>query len=201
MGTNTTEAKRAILEEARAQFAAKGYDGTSVDAIVKAAGVSKGAFYWHFDSKFSLFRTLLQEELQRLRVFFDVTEEDLQDPLPALVRKGEAYLDRLTEDRQAHLLWLELCVGSHRGREEMIVLGRELSTLVRQEILRILRATFPSLEDRPGAPRTEDLVLWSEILLDGLAANLGLRLDLEAGKALWRETLRRWIEGGTSYVA
>ena len=83
----------------------------------------------------------------------------------------------------------------------MIVLGRELFTLVRQEILRTLRATFPSLEDRPGAPRAEDLALWSEILLDGLAANLGLRLDLEAGKALWRETLRRWIEGGTSYVA
>ena len=86
----TTDARELILGEARVQFAAKGYDGTSVDAIVKAAGVSKGAFYWHFDSKFSLFRTLLQEELQRLRVFFDVTEEDLQDPLPALVRKGEA---------------------------------------------------------------------------------------------------------------
>jgi AcrR family transcriptional regulator len=43
---------RALLIETAGQlFASRGYDRTSVDAIIRQAGVSKGAFYHHFSSK------------------------------------------------------------------------------------------------------------------------------------------------------
>ncbi len=48
-----------LLDSALKQFAQKGYESTSVEDICQEAGVSKGAFYHHFESKQALFLTLL----------------------------------------------------------------------------------------------------------------------------------------------
>ncbi|MFB7515245.1 ScbR family autoregulator-binding transcription factor [Streptomyces sp. NPDC056144] len=42
---------RRIISGAAEQFERNGYFGTSLDDITRAAGVSKGAFYFHFSSK------------------------------------------------------------------------------------------------------------------------------------------------------
>jgi AcrR family transcriptional regulator len=57
------ETHAAIRGAALATFAAAGYEATSVDAICQAAGVSKGAFYYHFPTKQALFLELLEEWL------------------------------------------------------------------------------------------------------------------------------------------
>lgn len=41
-------------------FGQLGYDGVSIDAIAKAANLSKGALYWHFDGKEALFLDCLK---------------------------------------------------------------------------------------------------------------------------------------------
>lgn len=43
-----------LLEAAIAEFLEKGYEGASVDAIARRAGVSKGGFYHHFPNKEAL---------------------------------------------------------------------------------------------------------------------------------------------------
>ncbi|MBW1815043.1 MAG: helix-turn-helix transcriptional regulator [Deltaproteobacteria bacterium] len=43
--------KQAIIEAARPLFAQNGFNGTSVRAIAKAAGVSEALLYKHFPSK------------------------------------------------------------------------------------------------------------------------------------------------------
>jgi AcrR family transcriptional regulator len=48
-----------LLDAAFTVFARHGYAGTSVDAIARVAGHSKGAFYYHFASKESIFLELL----------------------------------------------------------------------------------------------------------------------------------------------
>jgi len=53
------ETKQNILSAAEVCFAQGGYDETSVAQICQAAGVSKGAFYHHFESKQSVFLALL----------------------------------------------------------------------------------------------------------------------------------------------
>ncbi len=50
-----------ILREAVRLFSERGYHGTSVDDITEAAGITKGAFYWHFKSKEDLLRKFLEE--------------------------------------------------------------------------------------------------------------------------------------------
>lgn len=47
--------KRALLDSATKLFADHGYAGTSLDEVVAAARVTKGALYHHFPSKLALF--------------------------------------------------------------------------------------------------------------------------------------------------
>lgn len=56
--------KRQILEAATAVFARKGFDGASMDDIVRESGISKGGLYWHFKSKDQIIAAIL-------RRFFD----------------------------------------------------------------------------------------------------------------------------------
>ena len=62
------EQRRAeILDAALQVFAEKGYHGTAVSDVVKAAGVARGTFYSYFDSKDAIFLELLDGLLQTLR--------------------------------------------------------------------------------------------------------------------------------------
>jgi len=53
------ERKEAIVEAVRDVFAAKGFDGTTIRELAKAAGVSEALLYKHFPSKESLYAAML----------------------------------------------------------------------------------------------------------------------------------------------
>ncbi len=48
-----------LVTEATRLFAARGFDATSVEAVLEAAGVSRGSLYHHFKSKEALFEAVL----------------------------------------------------------------------------------------------------------------------------------------------
>ena len=54
-----------ILIQAMRIFLEKGYHGTSVDDITQAAGLTKGALYWHFRSKEDLLKRIVEEYEKR----------------------------------------------------------------------------------------------------------------------------------------
>lgn len=54
------ERRQSVLRAAARVFAEKGYRLTSIDDIVEAAGVSRGLFYMHFDSKKEAFLELIE---------------------------------------------------------------------------------------------------------------------------------------------
>lgn len=70
---NPDETRARILASAQEAFGELGYDRASVSEICQRAGVTKGGFYHHFDSKQALFLELLEAWLedmdQRLRTF------------------------------------------------------------------------------------------------------------------------------------
>lgn len=53
-------AKDALVAAARREFAKKGLRGARIEDITTACGLSKGAFYLHFDSKEALFGELVE---------------------------------------------------------------------------------------------------------------------------------------------
>src|SRR5262244_3831733 len=48
-----------ILQHAARLFRLRGYDGTNIDDIMLAAGLTRGAFYAHFASKGDLFAEIV----------------------------------------------------------------------------------------------------------------------------------------------
>ncbi|MGP3691735.1 ScbR family autoregulator-binding transcription factor [Streptomyces sp. IBSNAI002] len=56
--------RQAILHGAAIAFDRAGFDGTSLSDVVRHAGVTKGALYFHFQSKEALARTLMDEQFQ-----------------------------------------------------------------------------------------------------------------------------------------
>ncbi len=52
------ETRRRILETAAVEFAARGFEGTSLNRLLDLLDISKGSFYYYFDDKADLFNTV-----------------------------------------------------------------------------------------------------------------------------------------------
>jgi TetR/AcrR family transcriptional repressor of mexJK operon len=93
-------AKRlAILDAATALFIAQGYGAVSMDAIARAASVSKATLYAYFHSKDQLFATIIREACQTNLVVQEFLPEDQEDIHAALTRFANRMLCFLLEDR------------------------------------------------------------------------------------------------------
>jgi AcrR family transcriptional regulator len=64
--TKAAETKNKIYQCADQLFREYGFEQVSVDSIVEKAGISKGAFYVHFDSKDALLAALITEYVSKL---------------------------------------------------------------------------------------------------------------------------------------
>lgn len=103
-----------ILAAAESAFALTGYDATSLDAICTAAGVTKGAFYYHFASKEGLFLALLEEWLARLAGQFEQTRATGQTA-PEALRALSPILGQVLTAGQGQLpIYLEFWVRALR---------------------------------------------------------------------------------------
>lgn len=80
--------KELIIDTAIEFFTTKGFDATSVHEICQAAGVSKGTFYYYFESKNALFQHLLQNWL-------NILDENLPKNI-ATGKKNDSVFDTLT---------------------------------------------------------------------------------------------------------
>lgn len=104
-----------LVEAALRVFAEHGYDHATVEEISLAAGHSKGAYYFHFDSKEDIFLELLErwvdDQTRRLRAFEGAQGSAaiaLMETLDSLLR----YDDR---DPHWRLLLPEIWAQSHRN--------------------------------------------------------------------------------------
>jgi TetR/AcrR family acrAB operon transcriptional repressor len=70
------ETRESIVNVCIRMFAERGFVSTSLDEIGRAAGITKGAIYWHFENKDALFTAILS----RIREIWD---EEVLQPLSA----------------------------------------------------------------------------------------------------------------------
>lgn len=101
-----------LVAVATGLFAAQGYEATSVQQIVGAAGVTKGAFYHHFASKdellYEVYHQVLAEQMRRLEQLADGAGDPaarLAAVVADVITTSVANLDELTVYlRSAHAL-------------------------------------------------------------------------------------------------
>ncbi|WP_021593673.1 TetR/AcrR family transcriptional regulator [Actinomadura welshii] len=101
-----------LLAVATRMFAEKGFENTSVQEIVNAAGVTKGAMYHYFGSKddllYEIYHRLLGLQMSRLQQIADgpgTAEERLRGAAVDVLNTSFLYLDDFTVFfRSTHLL-------------------------------------------------------------------------------------------------
>jgi len=112
--------RRQILDGARAVFFAAGFDGASMNDIVRAAGVSKGTLYAYFESKEDLFKAIIREQkaLTAERLCMFVSGGDVRDMLADF---GRRLLFKLTDPE--HISLARVVIGA---TEKFPAVGRAL---------------------------------------------------------------------------
>jgi TetR/AcrR family transcriptional regulator, transcriptional repressor for nem operon len=80
------DARTRLLEAARDVIRARGFAASSIDDLCKAAGVTKGAFFHHFENKEALGVAAAQYWAETTSAFFETApHHDLDDPLDRLL--------------------------------------------------------------------------------------------------------------------
>ncbi|MFF2778084.1 TetR/AcrR family transcriptional regulator [Streptomyces sp. NPDC058052] len=141
--------RRALLDEGRRRFAADGYHHVVLAEVARAAGVTKGAAYHHFDSKAGLFRAVVAEVQRELgeRVAAEAERhEDLWEQLRAGCR---AFLDAGTDPAVRRILLVD--APTVLGWDEWRALDEESSARHLAEALTAL-AEAGVIADQPVEP-------------------------------------------------
>src|SRR6202044_1012651 len=73
-----------LIEVATRLFAEHGYEGTSIEAGLLAAGVSRGALYHHFAGKEALFEAVVSAVSEQVTVELTEAVQGCADPLDAM---------------------------------------------------------------------------------------------------------------------
>jgi AcrR family transcriptional regulator len=112
------KARVALLRAAEQVFAERGLDGAKVEDIARRAGVSKGAFYLHFESKEAALERIVESFLAHCGSYFappwrypDLPEEPLE-LLDFTVERDVQIYEFLWQNR-AVLRILGSCHGAH----------------------------------------------------------------------------------------
>jgi TetR/AcrR family acrAB operon transcriptional repressor len=77
--------KQKIMDAALRLFKNKGFDATRLQDIAKAAGMTRGAIYWHFKNKLDILTTLMLDMKKR----FEMMQKNFQEEDGAAVEKLE----------------------------------------------------------------------------------------------------------------
>lgn len=160
------QTRRALLDAALSVIGSKGYSAASVEAIVEAAGVSKGTAYVHFKSKAALAQAILEESLLELIESFSNQarrSEDAASTLQQMIRSFAALI--FDNPEFGHFLiseiWREGRAWSGRMRElELEILGLLETQIVRGQDEGIIRKDIN--------PRFEAVALVGMVLTSAL---------------------------------
>ncbi|MFG2279363.1 ScbR family autoregulator-binding transcription factor [Streptomyces asoensis] len=197
--------RRAVLEAAATVFAEHGYTAATVADILKAAGVTKGALYFHFDSKEALARGVLEVQANQPLPEQEIKLQELVDVAMSVahrlrfdpvVRAG-ARLSADPAGRQhygsAWPVWVDVITQIVSAARER---GETLGHVVPREIAELVVGAFNGVQLYAQLETgLEDVEYRISVLLQHLLPSIAspsvlMRLDVapDRGERLVRET-------------
>jgi AcrR family transcriptional regulator len=109
------ERKRQILQAALVCFMEKGYYQTTMDDIVKASKLSKGALYWYFESKEQILEDAMTFWFNQFTEEFKPLLDNTNDYRKTLKRLGDEIFDEVIDHKMMRGMFFEYI--SHAARK------------------------------------------------------------------------------------
>lgn len=167
------ETRLQILEAAELMFHDKGVAHTSLADIAKAAGVTRGAIYWHFQNRADLFRAMLDRLIWPLESLALATEDENEpDPLGRMRTLLVKILQRVELDPQARRT-MEILYFRCEYTEELSVMKAEIIRLSQDCDSRIAKALENAAKkgQLPGDLNFARAAVYLHAMIDGLQFN------------------------------
>jgi TetR/AcrR family acrAB operon transcriptional repressor len=93
------ETRNAILDAAERVFQERGVAHTSLAEVAAAAGLTRGAIYWHFANKVALFDAMIQRVFDPLEAkLAELQAMPAENPVEALRAIALYFIDRVAHD-------------------------------------------------------------------------------------------------------
>ena len=185
------ERRRQIITAAKAVFADAGYHGASINAIIERAQIARGTFYLYFESKSSVFSSILDQAMSDLRARIhriEVADPNAPAPQVQLRKQVVETLEYIVRDRPLAILLLsaghtpdaeaaerlDQFFGEIRSLlRRAFEIGTEIKLLRKVEpelaaaaMLGMIRGVVEMLVNRPDSPPVDSVV--DELLLVAL---------------------------------
>ncbi len=183
--------RNALLRAGRQLFGTRGFAATTVDDLGTAAGVAKGGFYHHFQSKEDLFTAVLEAQQAELVTEVIAAAAKGEGAIDALKRGCRAFLVACLKPSVRRIVLLDgpAVIGWHAWREidaryfgglirqgleaavaEGVVEARRVDALVSVLLGAVTEAAMVSARTTDASAKQAVAVLMAEIgeLLDGL---------------------------------
>jgi AcrR family transcriptional regulator len=108
-----------LIAAARDLFGERGYEGTSIEAVLDSAGVARGALYHHFATKEALFDAVLDEVVAEIAAAVADAARSAPDPVASLQAGCGAWLRMALDPAVQRIALLDppAIVGWSRWRE------------------------------------------------------------------------------------
>jgi TetR/AcrR family acrAB operon transcriptional repressor len=171
----TRETRDRLLDTAEDVFNEKGVSGTTLNDIAEAAGVTRGAIYWHFRNKQDMFDAMFERVRGPIHTMIEeIADEKTADPLGRLGEKSVYLMEQIVENP--------------RYRKVMSILFHkcEYTDTIREIQLR-------QQEWRARGIETVTRVLRNAIQKGQLPDNLDIRLASLMLHIAWDGLLNSWL--------
>ena len=184
----TERTRAALVVAARSLFAERGYADTSTEEVVRAAGVTRGALYHHFEDKRDLFAAVYEEVEKGLAHDLTAALASVSDPIEVLRRGSGAFLDSCLDPAIQRIVLLEgpSVLGWERWREIDMRYG-----------LGLVQYTLQAAMDA-GALRAGPVEALAHVLFGGLVEAgmlLAAATDQRAARAEVGQAIEALIDG------
>ena len=120
-----------LLDAAELVFSEKGVSRTSLNDIAEAAGVSRGAIYWHFKNKADLFNAMMERTTLPMEDSLQQIGQDAgQDPLAELQHAISSAMRKIATDERTRRVFEVATLKVEYVDELLAVKARHLQCYV-----------------------------------------------------------------------
>jgi TetR/AcrR family acrAB operon transcriptional repressor len=140
----------AILDTAERVFRERGVGATSLAAIATAAGVTRGAIYWHFRNKNDLLMALFERVSLPMEQMLAAAAIDTEDPFARLRELSIQVLRLVTRDERTRCVFETMLTRCERTDEIAALTQRQMHC--RADAVQVIQGIFRDAVRRGSLP-------------------------------------------------